>query len=41
MAEAQKGDEGVPVIHQIFYVSPDGTRVNGDRIIIPARPHRR
>jgi hypothetical protein len=41
MAEAQKEDEGVTVIHQIACVSPNGTRVNGEQIRIPARSHRR
>jgi hypothetical protein len=41
MAEAQKEDEGITVIHQAVYVSPDGTKVDGDRIIVPARSHRR
>jgi len=41
MAEAQKEDEGVTVIHQTVYVSPDGTEHNGERIRIPATPHRR
>jgi hypothetical protein len=40
MAEAQKEDEGITVI-QVVCVSPDGTEENGDRIIIPVRPHRR
>jgi hypothetical protein len=40
MAEARKEDEGVTVIHQTVYVSPDGTEENGDRIIVPARSRR-
>ena len=36
MAEARKEDGGVTVIHQTVYVSPDGTKENGDRIIVLA-----
>ena len=38
MVDSQKVEE---TVIQIVYVSPDGTRVNGEQIRIPAIPHRR